>query len=150
MQTSLGKGRSKMGKTEILEFRRITLSIQGTMASTREYEILKKVNGMEAALYDGGWRFNKLVTRRSCRVGHGSWGQREYIELAGKLQQIGVSAWNGFNETDPDVLDGSSFSLEIELVDGSIITAHGSNAYPKNYREFTALLEEAVYGPKEH
>ena len=78
-----------------LEFRRITLSIQGTMASTREYEILKKPNGMEASLYDGGWRFNKLETRRSCRIGHGTWGQKEY-------------------------------------------------------REFTALLEEAVYGPKEY
>ena len=133
-----------------MEFKRITLSETGTMAWTRETEVLKTLKGMEASLYEGSWRFNKGESRRSCRTGHGSWGKSEYSNLAAKLDKLGVASWDGFSESDPNVMDGSSFSLEIELADGKRITAHGTNAYPKGFHDLEALLDEAVFGPKEY
>ena len=133
-----------------MEFKRITLSETGSAAWTRETEVLKTLTGMEASLYEGGWRFNKTESRRSCRTGHGSWGKSEYRSFAEKLDKLGVRSWDGFSKSDPDVLDGSSFSLEIVLADGKTMHAHGCNAYPKNYREFEKMLNEAVFGPKEY
>ena len=133
-----------------MDFKRVTLSITGTMASTREYELLKTKKGFEGALYDGSWNYNKLVSRRQCRMCHSEWGSREYDDLAVKFYKLGVLSWNGFSKSDPDVLDGSSFSLDIELSDGKKIYAHGCNAYPKNYHEFMELIDEAVNGPKEY
>jgi len=47
-----------------------------------------------------------------------------------------VACWDGFNASDSDVLDGDGFSLRINFADGARLRAHGSNAFPKNYREF--------------
>ena len=137
-------------KTGRMDFKRVTLSITGTMASTREYELLKTKKGVEGALYDGSWNYNKLVTRRSCRVCHSEWGSSRYDELAAAFYKLGVPKWDGLSLSDPHVLDGESFSLDIELADGGNIHAHGCNAYPKNYWEFMELIDEAVNGPKEY
>jgi hypothetical protein len=39
---------------------------------------------------------------------------------------------------------------EMILTDGKKIEAHGTNAFPKNYRQFKERLDEAVFGPKEY
>ena len=75
---------------------------------------------------------------------HSKWGSKEYDDLAAKFYKLGVPSWNGFSKSDPNVLDGESFSLDIELSDGRKIYAHGCNAYPKNYHEFMELIDEAV------
>lgn len=133
-----------------MDFKRITLTLTGTAAWTREYEVKKTLMGMEASLYEGGWVYNKMESRASCRKGHGSWGKSEYKSFSEKLDKLGVKSWDGFSKSNPNVLDGDSFSLEIELADGKMMYAHGNNSYPKNYHEFEAMLDEAVYGPKEY
>ena len=137
-------------KTERLDFERITLSITGTMASTREYELLKTKYGLLATLYDGSWNYNKKVKRKVCQVGQGIGTSSNYRNVAETLHRLGVEKWDGFCKSDPNVLDGESFSLEIVLADRKKITAHGCNAYPQNYHEFLDCLDEAVYGPKEY
>ena len=129
-----------------LIFRRITLSISGTMASTREYEVLKTALGMEASVYDGPWDFNKGTSRKSCRQASERYNRQSYDMLCEKLEQLGVRKWNGFSGSNPNVLDGSMFSLGIELEDGKLISAHGSNAYPPNYSSFEQMLRELAYG----
>ena len=44
-----------------------------------------------------------------------------------------LDAWDGFNETNSEVLDGSGFSLTITYEDGSSITASGNNAFPAGF-----------------
>lgn len=51
-----------------------------------------------------------------------------------------VAQWNGFDERDDDILDGSSFSLDVTLADGSTIRARGYNAWPENYDVFLGML----------
>lgn len=131
-----------------LRFKRITLSISGMMASTREYEVLKTVLGMEASVYDGPWQFNKMVSRRSCLEASERYNRQAYEALCEKFERLGVRKWNGFSESDPDVCDGNMFSLDIELEDGSFISAHGSNAYPDNYHDFENCLYKLAHGEK--
>jgi hypothetical protein len=45
-----------------------------------------------------------------------------------------IYKWDGFDESDNDILDGSSFSLKITYKDGQSINAHGYMKYPDNYR----------------
>ena len=52
-----------------MDFKRITLTLTGTAAWTREYEVKKTLMGMEASLYEGGWKYNKMESRASCRKG---------------------------------------------------------------------------------
>ena len=64
------------------------------------------------------------------------------------MEKYGVEAWNGFHETDPDVLDGEGFSLIVQFSDGSEVYASGDNAFPAGYfdavSEFELLLNAAV------
>lgn len=129
-----------------LLFKRITLRINGMMASTREYEVLKTVLGMEASMYDGSWQFNKMVSRKSCRQASERYNRQSYELFCEKLEQWGVRKWDGFSGSNPDVLDGEMFSLDIELEDGSLMSAHGSNAYPPNYGRFEEMLRDLAYG----
>jgi len=51
------------------------------------------------------------------------------------IEECELHKWNGFNETDSMVMDGSGFSLKIAYVDGTEVYAHGSNSFPANYGE---------------
>ena len=137
-------------KNEQLDFERITLTITGTMAWTTEYELLKTKDGLLATKYDGSWKYNKREKRKDCQVGQGIGTSSTYRNVARTLYRLGVESWDGFSKSDPNALDGQSFSLEIVLPGGRTIWAHGCNAYPKNYREFFDCIDEAVYGPKEY
>ena len=57
------------------------------------------------------------------------------------LDALKLSDWNGFDETDTDVLDGESFSLDVEFSDGGVIAACGSNCFPTDYAEAAARIE---------
>jgi len=145
------RGTSAPGKTSgRMDFKKLTISRSGTTASTREYELLRTASGIEGALYDGTWNFDKLVSRRQCRVAHSKFGEAYYEELAVKFYELGVPGWDGQSFSNPDVLDGEMVSIDIELEGGGSIRAFCSNAYPENYWDFMKLVEEAVYGPKEY
>ncbi len=61
-------------------------------------------------------------------------------EAAAALKQavldFRVSAWDGFLGSDPNVLDGEAFSLELTYADGTTIHASGENAFPEGYHAF--------------
>ncbi len=70
-------------------------------------------------------------------------------KLGALLEEYEIASWNGFSESDPNVLDGTSFSLYISFRDREKnISAHGYMAFPPNYHAFRdalkALFEAAV------
>ena len=66
------------------------------------------------------------------------------IDLLNKYE---VWKWDGFDEHDPDVMDGRSFSFSLTLQDGKEINARGYMMYPENFgeviQELSSILEEA-------
>lgn len=60
--------------------------------------------------------------------------------LESYIQELNLSAWNGFRGNAKDVLDGAQFGLRIRFADGSIIAASGSNAWPEAYGTRTKAL----------
>ena len=67
--------------------------------------------------------------------------------LEGLCRRCGIASWNGFNKYNKYVCDGSGFSLSIQYADGKVLTAHGSNSFPKGYREFKNALD-ALFDPE--
>ena len=57
------------------------------------------------------------------------------------LNEINIYKWNGFNKSDKNVLDGSSFSISINWGDERNISAHGYMMYPSGYREKTDAIK---------
>lgn len=62
-------------------------------------------------------------------------------ELENILNKYNVGSWDDFRKSDPNVLDGNSFSLSIVTKDKKVISASGYMMYPKNYREVKSEIE---------
>ncbi len=61
--------------------------------------------------------------------------------LSALIDTLQLARWNDFDETDPDALNGESFSLNVEFSDGGAIAAYGSNCFPAGYAEAAARIE---------
>ena len=68
---------------------------------------------------------------------------QEFLAL---VNACNISRWDGFDKNDPLVLDGSSWSFTATVNGGETISASGSNAYPKGYREFLVGLQTFLQG----
>lgn len=70
-------------------------------------------------------------------------------ELLNKLSEIidvhALREWDGFNESDSMVMDGSGFSLEVDFADGSSIRAHGNNSFPGGFSEAKRAIDELFH-----
>ena len=60
--------------------------------------------------------------------------------IEAKLNEYHVSRWNGFSKTDKYVLDGDSFSLNIDYNDKDEVRAHGYMMWPNNYSDVKSYL----------
>lgn len=67
-------------------------------------------------------------------------------DLAAFIQELKLSAWNGFSKSARDVLDGSSFGLHIRFADGTVIAASGNNAWPPEYGKRVEALFQYLDG----
>lgn len=110
-----------------------SLSAEQTEAGTRLYA---------EGLYSGGPIVDEVI-------------EDPLLEQLGKIAgQYRLDLWDGFNESDSMVMDGSNFSLSMTLADGTSVYAHGSNAFPSGYGDaereilqaFTPLI--ARYDPE--
>ncbi len=63
-------------------------------------------------------------------------------ELRGVIGAYGLESWDGFDETNPYVLDGEGFWLELDFADGTTVAASGENAFPDHYHDATDGIEE--------
>ena len=61
-------------------------------------------------------------------------------EIANKLNEYHVSRWNGFNKNDKYVLDGDSFSFNLDYNEKDKVTAHGYMMWPNNYSDVKSYL----------
>ena len=70
-----------------------------------------------------------------------SFSDEQVEELIDLFNEYEVWRWNGFNEHDSDVMDGSSFYFTLNIQDGKEIEASGYMMYPENYGE---VIEEML------
>lgn len=128
----------KRAKEKIESFDVVTLRVMN-MRSTREWEIEAKGDEAEISLYfiKFGQQedVRELEKRAVCPVS----------QALGLLNGSGVLSWDGFFGKHPrGVLDGTMFDLKATVNGGKKISAHGSQNFPKGYREFTAGLYELI------
>ena len=65
---------------------------------------------------------------------------KKYVdELFQVVEKYDLYRWDGFDESQDNVLDGEGFRLEISFTDGASIRANGNNAFPEDY--FSAIGE---------
>ena len=142
----ISSGRTTVGKPDkMFEFKSIRLRVQGMMATAREYEALKTKEGVEVSLYDGPWTYDEKMTREDCLQSRKNGDDKFYCEMGEFFYEIGLEKWDGFNKSNPDVLDGYTFTFEAETVDGKKMHAYGSNSYPENYRKFEDYLWNIIH-----
>ncbi len=62
-------------------------------------------------------------------------------ELQDAIRTYGIEAWNGFHESNPNVLDGEGFWLELSFADGASVYASGDNAFPDSYSDAMSCID---------
>lgn len=97
------------------------------------YEVLEdEENGQMQAVYELNCGYETYTLTADTEL------MRELTEI---VDNHGLRGWNGFHKTDPLLMDGYGFSLRIGYVDGTVIEASGSNAYPKGYSEAADAID---------
>ena len=127
------------GIDRIKSFEIVTLRTSG-MRYVCEYEIVMKDCKAEVSLYD--LRFSQdhddsrvLRKRAECDT-------KKVLTL---LNDCDLLSWNGFHGKHPKgVLDGTMFTLNASVNDGTRIYADGSQNFPKKFRLFTDALYEIL------
>ena len=140
-QTAATKG----GKSvKAVDFESIEVTETGTMAFSTVYSCKRTENGVHVDYYifQDKWDEESNEHLNEKRMIHSFDGdQAVYQKIAVLLGSVPFSSWDGYSKTNSLVTDGSSFSLNAELSDGSKVTANGTNAYPDGYREFVNRLD---------
>ena len=128
-----------------MDFNYILIAESGSMAGRTVYYAEKTGTGVHLESYfeTSFWDSKKEESVDVKRIIHERDGDDAlYREIAMMAEEQDLKSWDGFSESDPDVMDGYGFSLEAELADGTAISAYGSNAYPDGYHGFASLLEQ--------
>ncbi len=135
--------REMRSRREITSFEKITLAESG-MRFSREYEILCSDGRAEVCLYRisyAGGEDQRIPEKRAgCAAD----------EVLALLNDCRIFGWDGFVGKHPRaVSDGTMFTFRAIVNNGETIYAHGSQNFPKRYREFTAGLERILAGAEE-
>ena len=122
------------GNKNIESFSIVTLRETG-MRGSSEFEIVMKNDEAEVSLYSikytQGKDIRELDKRAVC-------SKETVIKL---LNDCNILSWNGFVGKHPKgVLDGIMFTFEAMVDQGEKIYAHGSENFPKHYRDLTNVL----------
>ena len=122
------------GNKKIESFSIVTLRETG-MRGSSEFEIVMKDDEAEVSLYSikytQGKDIRELDKRAVC-------SKETVIKL---LNDCNILSWNGFVGKHPKgVLDGIMFTFEAMVDQGEKIYAHGSENFPKHYRDLTNVL----------
>lgn len=131
-----------------VEFKSFTISERGMTAQIYGYEGIRTENGMHLEYFVSYsmWDDEANEYKEYRDVIHAIDGGDELYEKVGSImKQCKVDKWDGFQGKNPaGVLDGSSMSFKMELPDGTIATASGTNNFPKGYGDFQDALYELV------
>ena len=96
-------------------------TIGTAMGSETELSIVREGDGFTATQSSCG---RQTVRRASVEQMVGE-------QVTDILRAHDALSWNGFEKSDPLVLDGTSFTLAVAFDDGTTISARGTNSYPK-------------------
>ena len=66
--------------------------------------------------------------------------EKTLTELLGVFDSLDIYSWDGYNESNDEMLDGMGFSLFVQMADGTSITASGDNCFPENFQEFEQVI----------
>lgn len=124
----------------IEKIEKLTLRESG-MRFTSERELLMCENGVEVSQYEIRYTQHKderILIKRSLI------SKEAALKL---LNDCKIMKWDGFSGAHPRwVKDGIMFSLTAVVNDGKVISAEGSQNFPKRYREFTDGLNKFLNG----
>ena len=133
---------------EPTDFESVVLTESGMRVEKDTYEAKRTADGVRLSHYQARSRWsdeaNDYVDEKLNEVAVDG-DEALYLYVAGLVHACGVRDWNGFDEYDSRVLDGTTFRFEAKLSDGTTVKANGSNAYPKHYHEFHDGLYNAVH-----
>lgn len=122
----------------ITAFESLNLQLRG-MRITEEYEL--KANGKDTEIsyynmsYANGKEERVLIKRTVC----------ETQTVIDSLNGFNVMGWDGFRGKHPKgVLDGTMFTLTATVNGGRVISANGSQNFPKHFNEFEQWLYELL------
>ena len=104
-------------------------TIGTAMGSETEISIVREGDGFTVTQSAGGGKNVRSVYA----------DQAAGTQATDILRAHNALSWNGFAQSDPHMLDGTSFTLFIAFDDGTTISARGTNSYPKGLS--AAVLE---------
>ena len=129
---------------------------EDVLVESFSYETIGTAMGSETELSIVREGDGFTVTRSS---GGGQTVRNAYVEqvVGGQVTDIlrthHALSWNGFAQSDPHMLDGTSFTLFIAFDDGTTIFARGTNSYPKGLsaamQEIKDLLDRFLQEPEQ-
>ena len=134
------KNKPPFSEKKITDFEIITLHTSG-MRGSYEHEIVLKGEEAEVSFY--GIRYTNKEDKRVLEK-RASCPADEIIDVLNKCR---VLSWDGFYGPHPKgVLDGIMFRFSAVVNGGRKISAHGSQNFPKHYRDFTDFLYNILNG----
>lgn len=60
--------------------------------------------------------------------------------LLDTFEKLDIYSWDGYKESNDEMLDGTGFMLYASFSDGTVINASGSNCFPENFGEFESVI----------
>ena len=114
---------------------RFTYSVGYSAYANYVYELKKEDNGKYKAMYKKAGVPNDEITVFTVDSATAQ-------NLKNLLIENNILKWNGFKETDKNVLDGNDFYFSVTFEDGKNYNAGGYEAYPKGYSEGKKAIVE--------
>ena len=142
-QSSQAVSEGSIDMKKLPQIEKITMTVNGSMAYTTEYEVLRTENGVTVSKYEGPWNYHDDTTREDFLDMRKEGDEDLYNQICKAASDCGVKSWDGFSRSFSDVCDGESISVNA-TIDGKAISAHGYVAKPDGYREFVQILNDIL------
>ncbi len=134
----------RVSPLEMTGFQSLRISVQDMRAGQNVYEAVNTGDGVKLSNYLSFYSGSSDKEERRDEITVEG-DETLYRTIAGLLNECDVRSWDGFNGSDPDALDGSTFIFEATLIDGTTIYATGSNSFPEHYNDLISGLTLALH-----
>lgn len=126
------------GIGKITDFEYLKIRVSG-MRMTEEYEMVPDDGVVVISRYEIVYSGENTERRLTAET------RVDGKEAIGVMNECGVSRWDGFSGKHPrGVSDGEMFSMEGSVNGGKKISAHGSENFPRGYRDFMRWLSAGL------
>ena len=107
----------------------------------RDLQRIFMQNGNDVSLFLTEWQTMTKEDKQEVEL-----DKKTMNKIIDILNKYDVVNWDGFNETDNNVLDGNSFHMNLTIQDNKNISASGYMMYPDNYKYVKKELDEILGG----